>query len=127
MYCSLMANESRAHLSSQSVLIQGANMNDLEILTNAQSVFYEIMSWYQGTTNRKFLNKTSNNQFVQFRGILEGARKSHVFGFFYWMIPITDKLLEIGFTPISGMSQHDVTTPVLMFITNTNSELKSPT
>lgn len=126
MYSSLIANEAKDYLSGQAVLIQAVNINDLEITTNARSVFYEIQSWYQGTAKRKFIEKSPCSPFVQYRGILEGARKSHVFGWFYWLIPITDKMLEIGCSPISGMSHQDVTPPVLMFVTNTAAAIKSP-
>ena len=119
MYSQLMANMDRDNLSQQCVLIYTDNYNDLVISTNDKSVFYEIMNWYQTTTTRQSKEKKPKTKFVQYHGILEGARKSSVFGDFFWVIPIVDKFLDIGCSVIGGVTQHPgQQTRQLIFTTN---------
>ena len=131
MYAPLVSNQDKDNLNiAQSVLIYTTNLNDLAISTNSKSIYYEIMQWYQSKTQREFKEKKPKNKFVQYHGILEGARKPHVFGDLMWIVTIIDKFLEIGCC-LGSMSQIPThQTSQLVFITNkksnTTKSIKSP-
>ena len=96
MYVPLVSHQDKDNLNiAQSVLVYTTNLNDLAISTNSKTVYYEIMQWYQSKTQRQFKEKKPKNMFIRYHGILEGARKHHVFGPF-WIVTIVDKFLEIG-------------------------------
>ena len=118
MYSPLIPSQDKDYLCGQCVLIYTTNLNDLAISTNDRTIYYEIMQWYQSKTQREFKEKKPKSNFVQYQGILEGARKPHVFGDFLWIITIIDKFLEIGCT-LSGLTQLPThQTSQLVFITN---------